>query len=422
MTQSRKVQIPSKMRPFFTERSRYKVAYGGRGGGKSRSIATGLVIKSMQDQLFIGCFREIQKSIKESVKKVIDDEIDRLELRRHFTSTETEIRCNLTGSRFVFFGIRYNPDAVKSMEGLDIAWLEEADRVSQASWDILIPTVRKPGSEIWASFNPRNVADPVYQRFVVGPVPAGSIVIQINYYDNPWFPDVLREEMEFDKEHFPRKYRSVWRGEPGVSEFQIIRPEWWRYYADREEVISRCSFLFCTGDTAYKTGQHNDFSDFKLWGCEGSKRLYMLDSLHGKYEFPQLLKETKRFWDRVSSRSDGKVPSRLYLEDKASGISLVQTLRQQGVPVVPWKPKDYNFPDDKVGRVNESSFVIAQGDVWIPDPSIAPWIDSTVDEHSSFTADDSHVNDDEVDNTTIAISIWRHYGGGRRRGQEQATG
>ena len=160
----------------------------------------------------IGCFREIQKSIRDSVKRLLDDKIRDCGLQDEFESTDTEIRGK-NGSLFIFGGLRTNPDAVKSTEGIDIAAVFEANRVSQRSWDLLIPTVRKPGSEIWAEWNPEHETDPVDQLFRgEGGAPPGSIIRQVNWVDNPFFPDVLKQELEWDRNRDPEKYQHIWMG------------------------------------------------------------------------------------------------------------------------------------------------------------------------------------------------------------------
>ena len=138
------VQIPDVFHYLFTP-SRYKAAYGGRGSAKSHSFARALVIKASAEPLRILCCREIQKSIKDSSKRLLDDVIEVFELQEFFESTETEIRGK-NGSLFLFAGLKTNPEAIKSMEGIDIAWVEEANRVSKRSLDLLIPTVRKANS------------------------------------------------------------------------------------------------------------------------------------------------------------------------------------------------------------------------------------------------------------------------------------
>lgn len=192
---------------------RHRAAHGGRGSGKSHGFAQALVLKAAQTPLRVGCFREVQKSIRDSVKRLLDDKIAQCGLGSFYESTDSEIRGR-NGSLFVFGGLRTNPDAVKSLEGLDIAWVEEASRVSRRSIELLIPTVRKPGSELWWGWNPENPTDPVDEMFC-GPdgPPPGSIVRKVNHSENPFFPDVLLTELEYDKRRDPEKYAHIWLGE-----------------------------------------------------------------------------------------------------------------------------------------------------------------------------------------------------------------
>lgn len=184
------IQIPEIFDFLFTP-MRYKGAHGGRGSGKSHSFASALVVRAMQQQTRILCAREIQKSIKDSVKRLIDDIIDQHDLRHLFTSTETEIR-GPHGSLFLSAGLRTNPEAIKSMEGIDIAWVEEADRASRRSLDLLIPTIRKEDSEIWFTWNPNSELDAVDMMFRGPTPPVNSIVRQVNFWQNPFFPRFLR--------------------------------------------------------------------------------------------------------------------------------------------------------------------------------------------------------------------------------------
>ena len=206
------VQLPDWAPVLFDEEPRYIAVHGGRGGGKSRSIATALVLRAARTPLRVLCAREIQKSIKDSVKRLLDDEIARCGLGVFFTSTETEIR-GANGSLFIFAGLRTNVDSIKSLEGIDIAWIEEAQSVSQSSLDVLIPTVRKPGSQLIFSWNPSQSTDPVDAMFCGPEAPPRSKVLRVNWDDNPWFPDVLRAELEYDKRRDPDKFRHVWEGE-----------------------------------------------------------------------------------------------------------------------------------------------------------------------------------------------------------------
>ena len=205
------IQLIEKVKPLF-DPFRYKVLYGGRGGLKSWSIARVLILNSMMIHNYrVLCTREFQNSIKESVFKLLETQIEMLGFSKYFKITNNEI-TNKFGSSFIFTGLHNNVTKIKSMEGIDVAWVEEAETVSDESWAVLLPTVRKPGSEIWISFNPLNEDDPVYSRFITHQHPS-SFVQRLSWFDNPWIsPELLAE-----KEHLKRvdydSYLWVWEGE-----------------------------------------------------------------------------------------------------------------------------------------------------------------------------------------------------------------
>ncbi len=189
------LQFPAKLQCLFVP-ARYKVLYGGRGGAKSWGIARALVLIAASSKKTIVCAREVQNTMRDSVHKLLRNQIEALGLSPWFKITENSIRSS-AGSEFVFKGLRVDgAQGLKSSEAIDICWIEEAQNVSQASWETLIPTIRSDDSEIWISFNPDEESDPTYQRFVVKPPPE-AVVVEINYDDNPWFPGVLRREMEY---------------------------------------------------------------------------------------------------------------------------------------------------------------------------------------------------------------------------------
>ena len=166
---------------------------------------------SMQKPLRILCTREFQNSIKESVFKLLEDQIDRMGLNGYFRITNTEITNNI-GSQFIFTGLHNNVTKIKSMEGIDIVWCEEAETISEYSWSILIPTIRKPGSEIWISFNPFQEEDPTYQRFIAN-TPPNTFVQKLSWQDNPWLSAEVLAEKDYLKEVDYDSYLYVWEGE-----------------------------------------------------------------------------------------------------------------------------------------------------------------------------------------------------------------
>lgn len=206
-------QIPKAFRELF-QPARYKAYHGGRGSAKSHSFATALIIMAMQRKMRVVCAREIQKSIRESVKELIESKIHDLGFADAFECLDFETRCKATGSVFLYIGMWRNPTAVKSLEGADIFWGEEAAAFSAKSLKIIRPTVRAPGSELWFSWNPEYDHDPIEKLFrgKDGP-PPGSIVREVSYRDNPFFDQTeLRKDMEYDYEHDPDGAEHVWGG------------------------------------------------------------------------------------------------------------------------------------------------------------------------------------------------------------------
>ena len=215
-------KIINKMLFLVNEDWRYKVVYGGRGSGKSYAFADVCLIKAIQKPIRILCARQLQTSIRDSVHKLLCDRIFALGLEEWFYITRESIRCK-NGSEFIFKGIQNNVMEIKSMEGVDICWVEEAQSVSDESWEVLIPTIRKEGSEIWVSFNPDREDDSTYKRFVKNP-PDNCKTVLVNYNDNPYFPETLRKEMEYCKRIDYPKYEHIWLGKTIMeTEAQIFK-------------------------------------------------------------------------------------------------------------------------------------------------------------------------------------------------------
>jgi phage terminase large subunit len=204
------LQLPQKLEPLRFPK-RYKVIYGGRDGAKSWSIAQILLLLGTERPLRILCAREVQRSIKDSVHKLLCDQINRLELGYFYNPLQTEIR-GLNGTEFLFTGLSdQTVESMKSFEGVDICWLEEARPLTKRSLTILIPTIRKAGSEIWMSFNPELDTDEVYVRFVEN-TPPDCLLIKINWNENPWYSRALDSERERMRLEDPEGYAHVWDG------------------------------------------------------------------------------------------------------------------------------------------------------------------------------------------------------------------
>jgi phage terminase large subunit len=204
-----KAEFPVKLQGLF-QKSRYKVLYGGRGGAKSWGIARALLILGAKSPLRILCAREFMTSMRDSVHKLLCDQIESLGLLGFYDITQASIRGK-NGTEFSFIGLKNNIANVKSYEGVSICWVEESQTVSRLSWNVLIPTIRAEGSEIWISFNPELETDETYQRFVANP-PEDCITMRVNWSDNPWFPETLRLEKDSLKQRDEEAYNQVWEG------------------------------------------------------------------------------------------------------------------------------------------------------------------------------------------------------------------
>lgn len=215
---SSRIEFPAKLQCLF-EPHRYKTFYGGRGGAKSWGVARYLLIAGAEQPLRFLCTREVQKSIKDSVHKLLSDQVQAMGLGAFYEVQQTVIKGK-NGTEFLFAGLSdQTAESIKSYEGIDKVWAEEAQAISKRSWDILIPTIRKPGSEIIITLNPELDTDETYVRFIENPAP-DSVVQKVNYSDNPWFPEVLEAERVHAKATMPEAdYDNIWEGKckPAVT-------------------------------------------------------------------------------------------------------------------------------------------------------------------------------------------------------------
>lgn len=225
------VQFPAKLECLFHP-ARYKVLHGGRGSAKSWGIARALLLLAAQRPLRVLCTREVQKSIKDSVHRLLNDQAQALGLGGFFEVLETEIRGR-NGSIFLFAGLaQHTVESIKSFEGVDIVWVEEAQVVTKRSWDVLLPTIRKDGSEVWLSMNPDMETDETYQRFVASP-PPDAVVVAMNWRDNPWFPPALEKERQETLRRDPDSHDNIWGGKPKlVADGAIYKIEIERLHAE----------------------------------------------------------------------------------------------------------------------------------------------------------------------------------------------
>lgn len=404
-----KISIPEKCLFLLTEKSRYKVLFGGRGSAKTESVARALIIKAMEKKIRVLCARQTQASMADSVHRVLSDIIHELGLEWFFTITRDSIR-GINGSDFFFKGIKQNVAEIKSTKGVNICWCEESDSITEESWDVLIPTIREPDSEIWITFNPNLKSDATYQKFVVNK-PDNCITVEMNYIDNPFFPEVLREEMEFCKSLNYPKYEHIWLGVPNAEAGNLIKMNMFQRYKIPPE---RFDGLYITCDTAFSEKKSADNSAFMLMGVKGKDK-YILDMYFKKVTFVDLQRDLKNFYLKAQEKY-GRMNSlsAIYIENKASGISLTQQLRVEGLPIMEIYPTVHNeqlkkdIVADKYTRFLEIEAELHSGYVWLPET--ASWLPEFEKECEAFTGGKQDEKDDGIDCLTYSLKISKKYG------------
>lgn len=274
--------------------ARYKGAHGGRGSGKSHFFAEMLVARANSQLGFrAACLREVQKSLKNSVKLLVEDKIRQHGLSDRFEVLEAEIRTP-GGGIIIFQGmLNHTSDSIKSLEGFDVAWVEEAQSLSQRSLDLLRPTIRKPGSELWFSWNPNKPTDPVDVLLRGESPPSDAKVVEVNWDANPWLPDELKADLEDDRRRDPDKFLHVWQGHYSlnsearvfrnwkVEEFDTPKDAVHRFGADWGFAIDPTVLVRCHIDG------RKLYVDQEAWqvGCEIDRTPALFDKIEGSRKF-----------------------------------------------------------------------------------------------------------------------------------------
>ena len=315
----------AEMAPFL-EPHRYKVAYGGRGSSKSWDVARKLIARAYAGREKILCCREFQGSIDESVLALLETQIHRMRLTSAFEIQAKKITCLTTGSVFLFEGLKANVTKIKSMEGITIVWAEEAEKIQKNSWDVLIPTIRQPGSEIWVTFNPDDDLDETWLRFVDDP-PPDCYSIQINYHLNPWFPEVLRREMEYLKKKDFAEYEHVWEGKPRAAMKGA-------YYAEQMQQVTadkRAQNLPHDPTMAVITSWDLGMADSTVvWFAQVSiSEVRLINVLEFKgVGLPDIVNELDKLPYRYSQHI---LPHAVRVRELGSGKSRLETLQELGI-------------------------------------------------------------------------------------------
>lgn len=396
-----RVKAPPWSQPLLRP-CRYKGAKSGRGAGKSHFFAEKLVSKAARnpDWPFI-CLREVQKSIKLSSKRLIESKINSLGVSHLFDVQRDQIYHKGGEGLIAFQGLQdHTADSIKSLEGFKVAWVEEAQSISERSLRLLRPTMRS-GSELWFSWNAEFPEDPVEELFADADSDDDMELVSISWRDNPYFPEELIKEMERDRRIYSdQMWRHVWEGEYITSDMgEVFKWQWFREYDKLPE--GKPDMVVHSWDTAYKKDAHNDPSACTVWYIFGTNA-YLVHVFNEKMEYPELKKRI-RFMHL-------QYPADIILiEDKASGQSLIQEFRETGeLPVTAIMPEG-----DKVSRASSSTDIIESGHVYRP--ARATWLSMYKKQLARFSFSkelQKKQNDDMVDSTSQFLNWWKSQGMG----------
>lgn len=373
-----KVAMPAKMAPFATTAKRHKIARGGRGGGKSHTIGRLFLLMGMQRRIRILCTRETQKSIKDSVHKLLSDKIAEMGLEAFYEVQRDTIK-GANGTEFLFSGLRdHTVDSIKSYEGVDYCWVEEAHSVTERSAQVLIPTIRKEGSEIWWSYNPDQTDDFVH---VLAENPDDdTLVVDLNWSDNPWFPTVLDKERRKLAAINDDLYQHVWEGKCRSDAGLLFKRAWFKRYDKLPENLS----LYLSSDYAVSV-DGGDWTEHGLWGLDESGDLYAVDWWSGQTDpatwIAAWLAMVKRHKPLMAFEEKGVIL-------RAVDSAINKAMREH-------KIYTYREPLASAGNKAERALGFAArasaGTVWFPKD--APWVDRLINQLCAFNGEDGRTDD-----------------------------
>lgn len=310
------------------------ILHGGRGSGKSWVVARRLLLKGRKSKRIILCVREVQKSIEDSVHRLLADEIERLGLGYFYTVLSNEIRGR-NGTRFIYAGIKSDPNKVKSTEGVTDLWAEEAENISEESWRIVLPSVGRtvPDPQIFVTFNPYSEGDPTYIRFLKDP-PSGALVIECNWWDNPDFPEFLKMQKDDDYRRDPAAARHVWEGktieETGVTEFPMDRLQSW--FPDHLDGIN---WYLLVDPSGSKKKENGDWTVMAAVGRGRDRNTYVGEWVRDRFNLLEKYNAMVRLHEKYRFKAIG-------YEESTGGIEL-DYFTQKGaetnyrLPIVPLK-------------------------------------------------------------------------------------
>jgi len=382
------VQYPEKLGPLFTSTKTFKVMHGGRGGGKSHTVAQFLLLKAMEKRRRILCVREVQKSLAESSMQVLKDYIIRLGLSPYFEVLKSEIRCRTTGSTFSFSGLKdHTADSIKSFEGADIVWVEEAHSVTSHSWNILIPTiVRTDGAEIWATFNPDQEDDYVYDRFVKHTDP-DAWVVQINWRDNPWFNKPMNVERLKMKALNDDLYQHIWEGKCRSLAGLLFKRRWFKRYKLGEHPKNLRTYMstdYAGAPDPDEPEREPDWNEFGVGGMDTRGGLWFVDWYSAQEDAADWLPA----WTQLVRKHK---PLAVFEEKGPVLRSLDGTITRE---VQRLNLNVYRLAlasaSSKADRALGFAAYASTNEIWVPD---CEWGDRLINQLCAFTGQDGKVDD-----------------------------
>lgn len=400
-------KVPPKMRAFFHTQKKFNVAYGGRGSGKSESMAQVAIKESFCCNGFLLLTRFTEKSIDSSSKSVVERWIKNLDLSRFFDIRKSYIKNLVTHSEFIFNGLSLQTmDNIASYDNVCVGWIEEAHNIPEDAWIRFYPSIRGKfsngdSSRIYITFNPHAETDTFYKWFVNNPNRDDLLIVNINYSDNPFFREsALAGVYENDVKYLPKSYvEHIWEGGLKLYNDESVIPiaRIGRY---DNQIERKYDLLYISMDTAFSTKESADYSVIIIGGAIEGK-IHVLNIFRSKWEFydlcQALISASKWVQEHYKRGADA-----ILIENKASGQSLIQEIERQTnlaiKKVIPTK--------DKYSRVCEVLPFIQEGGLEVPlyQDGANIWVKNFMIELELFRADLKHEHDDQVDALTQMLS------------------
>jgi phage terminase large subunit-like protein len=383
-----RVQIPDKLKPLLQPK-RFKIVHGGRGSAKSHTVAQILLVRGDCETLSILCGRETQASIKQSNYKLFKKYIKKLGMAHRYQCLTSEIRNLATGTVINFIGLaEHTSESIKSYEDFDIVWVEEAQSVGKESWTMLIPTIRKDRSEIWATFNPTRATDYVYHRFVANKDPR-ALVIEMNWRDNRWFTEENEQERQRDMKLGDAFYKWTWEGKLRSAGGIIFKRDWFdgKYYYPHEKPTLR---LYGASDFATANESTADWTEFGVAGLDDDGEFWFVDWWSGQEDSSVWV---PRFVDIVKRNQPGRWFEEKGVILRALDSTISRLMRKRNVFVL---RTPLASAGSKADRALGFAALCSMGMVHLPlnkDGSKPPWVERLVNQLCEFSGSPNDTDD-----------------------------